>query len=618
MFDMTKACEEMKQTSRIEHLQLNPNGLSSLADNAEKFPHVTSVSLDWKKCPLLNIARMNLEPLEKFTKLTHLENYDLNCDLDAFTILFKIGANLESLYFGYTQEIKLDIDLGIIKRYCPKLVTLEIIGYGVEDSFSLESFTSLLDLQIKFKFDSSKDLKLSNLLAAPNLKIVKLSGFRKTDSSLGSRSFEWSKTHFTTVMDDETVLNLAKKRLQNLRAKNYSLEKLAVRTILKNVRFYLEIDDQLGQLKSLPGVLREKILQTLIMRKNIDDDGKAEVFKDLMGIFPYLLSSRTRYIELNGILSFVCPNRIASLVKERECCAQLLEWIETLAPKVETLIIKQNYTFPEISYPLDNKPTVLPKMLRSLKKMQHLKTLRVDLFRFKKNDLLEMCKNLPNLHNLNILCHVSGPDPSPEAFTGSFCNVKELTFNNTYWLSDLCNQHLPEIEIVPFNQSEIFDWRRLIYDKYESLKSSILPTEVLTELKDLELRYPFLSYPRNEDDTMILSNILSAPKLEKVVLEGTCLNEADLLKLNSLIENKLILSQLHTFHFYLNCYVNERLKYLTNVLKTACSILPKLSDFRVGRDIYFDHPLLTCAIRKDDQVFDKCIHNLVSLFENEK
>ncbi|CAB3375026.1 Hypothetical predicted protein [Cloeon dipterum] len=132
------------------------------------------------------------------------------------------------------------------------------------------------------------------------------------------------------------------------------------------------------------------------------------------------------------------------------------------------------------------------------------------------------------------------------------------------------------------------------------LQKSTLPIAVFTELKDLELRYPhlayYLSYPRYEEETMILSNILSAPKLEK----------------------KQILSRLHTFHFYLNCYANERLKYLTNFLKTACAFLPKLSDFRIGRRINFDHPLLTCAIRTDDKVFDECIRSLLQLMENEK
>ncbi|CAB3375027.1 Hypothetical predicted protein [Cloeon dipterum] len=205
------------------------------------------------------------------------------------------------------------------------------------------------------------------------------------------------------MVDDETVLNLAKKRLQTIRAKSYSLEKLAVRTLLKNIRFYLNSDGQLGQLKSLPGVLRDKILQTLIQRRNIDDNGKTEEINDLMGIFPFLLSSRTRCIELNGIMSFACPRRfktkryldqeetdVTTLKKETECCVQLLQWIEALAPKVETLIIMKNNPFPEISDPSHKKPLVKLEMLQTLKKLPNLKTLRVDLFRFKKNDLLEI------------------------------------------------------------------------------------------------------------------------------------------------------------------------------------------------------------------------------------
>ncbi|CAB3375024.1 Hypothetical predicted protein [Cloeon dipterum] len=138
------------------------------------------------------------------------------------------------------------------------------------------------------------------------------------------------------------------------------------------------------------------------------------------------------------------------------------------------------------------------------------------------------------------------------------------------------------------------------------------------ELKELEWRLPDESYFRNAEEPIILPNILSAPKLEKVVLEVSRFNEAELLRLNSLIQEKKILSQLHTFHFYLKMdNDNEGMECLTNTLKSACAFLPKLSELRVGRKHKFIHPLLTCPIQKDDNIFDNCIRRLLSLFEDE-
>ncbi|CAB3375032.1 Hypothetical predicted protein [Cloeon dipterum] len=150
------------------------------------------------------------------------------------------------------------------------------------------------------------------------------------------------------------------------------------------------------------------------------------------------------------------------------------------------------------------------------------------------------------------------------------------------------------------------------------LTTSTLPIEFFTELKELEWKFfdeRYGVFAVYESDAMILSNILSAPKLEKVVLEGARFNKEDLIGLNSLIQEKKILSQLHTFHFYLNTNANENFEDLTNLLKSACAYLPKLSELKIGRKGDFQDPFVTCAIRKDDSIFDKCMRSLLYLLE---
>ncbi|CAB3375023.1 Hypothetical predicted protein [Cloeon dipterum] len=399
-------------------------------------------------------------------------------------------------------------------------------------------------------------------------------------------------------------------------------------------------------------------------------------------------------------------------------------------------------------------------MLESLKKMQSLKTLHIDLYWFKQNELLDMCKNLPNLHNLNVLSHTSGPDPlAPEVFTSSFCNVKQITVNDFWWIADLCNKNLPDVEIVPLFETQFFIWINVLNDifneeyfielrqpcqrhvyvdlatnkirpmklrdfpalfpnvsclsagllgepneekspllqfdnirelnlavdhededlifrerylstygenlqtlnlsslrgfgfkmdlaiiskycpKLEKLSlnycyliNPTLPIENFIELKEFEWKLPDAGTGYMED-AMILSNVLSAPKLEKVVLEGAHFENTDLMRLNSLIQEKKILSQLHTFHFYLhsdnrafpdvrnrpgNVIRNMNKKFLKNIFKSACAFLPKLRELRVGRsNDLIEHPLVTSAIRNDDKFFDHCIRSLLYLFENEK
>ncbi|CAB3375038.1 Hypothetical predicted protein [Cloeon dipterum] len=192
--------------------------------NAEKFPRVTSLSLNWKKVDNF-FNCVNWVSLEKFTKLIHVQNYDLNPNHIA-TFCFKFGAILESLHFGYTTKNRFKINMLVIKDDCPKLKKLEIVGTGVDDRYSLESFASLLDLRITFQTNVRKEVKLSKLLAAPNLKIVKLSDFRASNFSIPTK-FKMSGNDSNHEVERSPALR--------------SLQDSAINTIVKNIGGYRDL-----------------------------------------------------------------------------------------------------------------------------------------------------------------------------------------------------------------------------------------------------------------------------------------------------------------------------------------------------------------------------------------
>ncbi|CAB3389082.1 Hypothetical predicted protein [Cloeon dipterum] len=261
-------------------------------------------------------------------------------------------------------------------------------------------------------------------------------------------------------MQDELQL-MTKKRLQNLRRRSLGLQQLAVREISKQLTFYRTHPDELEKLKSLPGVLRDKILQVLMRKRCLDVQEQEIEFENLKEIFPLLLSPRTRYIELNGILSF-CPDRYKNgkIVKVTQWCVELLKQIEARAPQVETLIINRNNPFDtEGVYNYLGNAELNQEMVQSLMKMQKLNRLNVNLYSIHLIDLLKICKNLLSLQYMNV--DLSYPSrcqdmPTTEEVLSSFSNLKEFIFEIPCfeWLGCLCTRNLPNIEVVQFDPNK--------------------------------------------------------------------------------------------------------------------------------------------------------------------
>ncbi|CAB3382976.1 Hypothetical predicted protein [Cloeon dipterum] len=278
-------------------------------------------------------------------------------------------------------------------------------------------------------------------------------------------------------MAEVDKLHLTKKRLQNLRMRSSGLQQLAVRVISKQLTFYTSQHDELEKLKGLPDILREKILQVVMKKKCLDMQGREMEFESLKVVFPLLLSPRTRYIELNSILSF-CPED-SEIDEVTQWVVELLKHIGTRAPQVETLVIKRNNYFYKKGVPFFATGVEFNlEMAESLMKMQKLNRLTVTLYYFDYAIFLKICKNLPSLQYINVECiHNCGGDmAATEDVSSSLCNVKEIIYQwppyTDDYLAILCTQNLPNIDVVGYDPNKLVDIFSIRKDKkrYHSLE----------------------------------------------------------------------------------------------------------------------------------------------------
>ncbi|CAB3388848.1 Hypothetical predicted protein [Cloeon dipterum] len=521
-------------------------------------------------------------------------------------------------------------------------------------------------------------------------------------------------------MDDKEVLRLTKRKLKTMKLKKngLSLENVAVRVIIRNLIDYAKFPDKKDSLRKLPRVLREKLLQEMLRRKCIKGVRTEEKFKALMELFPILLSSRTRSIELNGILSY-SPNRYNyhSFEETLTYCEELLYSAATLAPNINELIIQRNHA---IKMTIEPQHRTL-RMLEMMSKMLNLNRLFVELYSFEVADILNLCKNIPNLQFLNVRLNDARIHASAEDIKSSLFNVKEFIFepNAGYdmlqWLRILCIQNLPNIEVVQFycnvgtrinmdwilssdkiisslgftetsnlrnlyvnvsepdfefmdslpkmfpnitdlmvrkknNRNQILEsmygfskikclhfleigdlniqqrfWQAYggnlqtlvlsqeyderfvdlnpIFNQCPNLEKIVLQNvnvepkkiECFAELKEFEWIFREISGVVGKMD---LSSILVAPKLEILSIDGWNFDKAGIRKVISMIQNKEILAQLHTFQLHSHHPVREGVNYedfelrdlLVDLVKSSSAFLPKLTNvkFFSSNDKYVD------------------------------
>ncbi|CAB3371386.1 Hypothetical predicted protein [Cloeon dipterum] len=368
------------------------------------------------------------------------------------------------------------------------------------------------------------------------------------------------------------VLLLTKKRLQNLRRKRLGLEQLAVRVILKHLIFYLRHPKKLEKLTSLPGVLRDKILQVLMQKKCLKKQGEQMEFEIMIKFFSLLLSPRTRYIELNGILSF-CPDRYKNGKIEKVTQwdgAKEMEAMPILFPKVTCLMVKSmDYTYSAVD--------VMPKF-----------------------------DNITQLHLLNLMGNIVNIEKYLIAYGQKLQSLYLGNGNsNTTIDLELVFKYCPKLEKLSLLNA--------------CLQKPSSQMNFFAELKELEWVFylnsynstPYRMFNWEIPEIMVLSDILLAPKLEKVTLEAKIFNQADLWILNFLIEKNGILNNLHTLHVYFTLPIHRgELKSLADVMKSACAFLPKLTDFKFGERNQFEDPLLAClSTPRDISYIDECVYS---------
>ncbi|CAB3375056.1 Hypothetical predicted protein [Cloeon dipterum] len=188
--DMSEGCKKMAQTSQLQHVQLDAMNLEEVALNFDKFHSVRSLEFDWGERKVTDFdytkSKKKLSSLKGFKSLTHLKFVDLS-SIDYLTrILSFVGSSLIDLRLDYTPDNSkiMVVDLKLIQSKCPKLKHLEITETGVDDSEPMASFKSLRELEIAFKSDLRNKVKLSNILHAPNLEKVRLSGILVTKEEM--------------------------------------------------------------------------------------------------------------------------------------------------------------------------------------------------------------------------------------------------------------------------------------------------------------------------------------------------------------------------------------------------------------------------------------------------
>ncbi|CAB3375039.1 Hypothetical predicted protein [Cloeon dipterum] len=466
IFDTSFACGWLQRTSLLEHLQLNPNFLNMVAANAEKFPHVTSLSLNWGTVGK-QFDSWNWESLEKFPKLNHVKNYDLNSHHFA-TFIIKFGANLKSLYFGYTTEYIFNINLKQIKEHCPKLAKLEIVGTDVDDRYSLESFTSLLDLQITFKTNVRKEVKLFKLLAAPNLKIVKLSGFRVNKDEFRITQYLIKTKKILTKVETLSLM-LDARMIQENRKKAVVIEKRFEKFIeeVRNVRqgvhvgqYSLFMPASAFQKKSRETCVKNskdleqtnsKISECENIWNNEQHQGSAVHSDPSSDEKLLLMASSGESSSVDTSEAFKKPfGDFMQLIRSKVAPMGSSKTLKLLSGLLDRKYIGffPGMNFEEFSNLFPSEPDFLLKVLRLYTSPNHAESiLDLNIFAIEKNEcssppkmeremwnLMEMSRNLPALKKLKVMIdsdsrpQIEDPDFA-QIFKNRFSNLEEFIYS---------------------------------------------------------------------------------------------------------------------------------------------------------------------------------------------
>ncbi|CAB3375037.1 Hypothetical predicted protein [Cloeon dipterum] len=455
LFDMTEiACEKMEQTSLLKYIESTSNNLGRIVANVEKFPHIESLTLLWGRGfdfatpPDKEKWHPWKESLKKLTKLTFLSNYDLNSPECLELILSIFGANLDGLFCDFLTECKIDIVLKMIQEHCPKLAILELINPGFGNSYSLESFKSLIDLKIEFKSDSCKEVKLSNLLAAPKLQTVGLYGIQASNFSIPTK-FKVAKHEYQSTQNEQhhdcAHIDISHSR-------------------------------EMDPLKKFQ----------MLMRENGPPDENMEKYYDFLASNDMPYKSFVKC--LHSLAAHVVPSKTLELLSKFSdklfVSGMNLRDFSNLYPTETNFLLEVLRLIPEkkaegflelkICATGRNESTsplkMEQKMWTEFTKMKKLNNIEFGQYSFDLKDLVDMCTHLPDLRKLKVLINSESRLEIEDAeyaqkFSNTMPNLEEFTFSITgpnegliffETFTNFCIKHLPKARVVRCN-NKLFD-----------------------------------------------------------------------------------------------------------------------------------------------------------------
>ncbi|CAB3382857.1 Hypothetical predicted protein [Cloeon dipterum] len=438
-------------------------------------------------------------------------------------------------------------------------------------------------------------------------------------------------------MNDEEKLELTKKKLLNI-SRRCSLVELSRRKIVKNLDFYKEHEEYGRRLKSLPVCLRDQVLRELTSLKfdGAFGDSKPNFEKKLQD-FSFLLSSDTKEIDLDGLLSF-CPQKYL-----RGQLWRVLQMIAAEAPNVQSLIINGRNSMANTYILLRNFSlyyTLDRAILESICGLSKLKRLEISI------RLMRLCiEHLPKLRLLNpwdfndfnipdvfnILKLPSetsslmnlGVYPTSVSIHQVFPEVRHLTIgwpyrsdtsessidtllhfsklesisvhpslkleNILYQLLDRYGSNLRNLSIWSFKfelrmidvMNRCKNLERLALHRASFFDQPLMPTQTFAELKELMWANPLFE---NSNYGQHLLHLLLAPKLEKValILDGETCTDLDVLnEIANLVASGHILRELKSFIIYLDNLrhgqdgILRLFEAITRLVADASAFLPK-------------------------------------------
>ncbi|XP_065345548.1 uncharacterized protein LOC135943078 [Cloeon dipterum] len=257
-------------------------------------------------------------------------------------------------------------------------------------------------------------------------------------------------------MDNLTSLQLvemAKIRLRSLR-RYQSLLQIATFSVARNLDCYdVYVDDDtikdpknraLHMLVSrLSPEMRDRVLQELLKRikRSKEDEENAANFDKVMKFLPFLLSTSTRKLDLMGLCS-ICPNEYIQN-KSKKILEQVLNWIADLAPNVEELMFKC------FRYVYDHGYFTEQEM-NALAKLPYLKKLQACKIPTNWNQLLQLCRALPNLQVLDCYAFWTTFKEDRrvdfEQAKTDLCHLRVLSCNSSS-VDRLLKEHFPHLDV---------------------------------------------------------------------------------------------------------------------------------------------------------------------------